>query len=100
MTARHAGGLEVEVSGNRANLAGSNTLAGSVSVLDAAVHDLARAGIPLPTAVAAVGRSPMTLLGSDDRGTIAVGQRADLVELDHDLEVRRVARDGAWFCPR
>ena len=31
-----------------------------------------------------------------DRGRIAVGQWADPVELDDDLVVRRVARDGEW----
>jgi N-acetylglucosamine-6-phosphate deacetylase len=37
------------------------------------------------------------LLGVADRGTIAVGQRADLVELDTGLRVRRVMRGGTWF---
>jgi N-acetylglucosamine-6-phosphate deacetylase len=32
-----------------------------------------------------------------DRGRLAPGQRADLVELDDDLRVRRVMRGGAWF---
>jgi N-acetylglucosamine-6-phosphate deacetylase len=37
------------------------------------------------------------MLGISDRGEIAVGQRADLVELDEDLRVRRVMRAGVWF---
>ncbi len=32
-----------------------------------------------------------------DRGRLAEGQRADLVELGEDLEVRRVMRGGAWL---
>ena len=36
------------------------------------------------------------MLGVTDRGRIAVGQRADLVELDDDLQVRRVMRAGTW----
>jgi N-acetylglucosamine-6-phosphate deacetylase len=88
--------MEVEVRGDRATLAGTDTLAGSVIALDSAVRNLARAGLPLPAAVAAATRNPLSLLGIDDRGRIAVGQRADLVELDDDLEVRRVARAGAW----
>jgi N-acetylglucosamine-6-phosphate deacetylase len=94
------GGLEVEVRGNRATLAGTDTLAGSLIALDTAVRNLVRAGLPLPAAVAAAGRNPLALLGVVDRGTIAVGQRADLVELGDELEVRRVARDGAWLSPR
>jgi N-acetylglucosamine-6-phosphate deacetylase len=37
------------------------------------------------------------MLGATDRGRIEAGQRADLVELDDDLRVRRVMRGGTWF---
>jgi N-acetylglucosamine-6-phosphate deacetylase len=37
------------------------------------------------------------MLGITDRGRLAVGQRADLVELDDDLRVRRVMRSGSWL---
>jgi N-acetylglucosamine-6-phosphate deacetylase len=37
------------------------------------------------------------MLGIKDRGRLAAGQRADLVELDADLNVRRVMRAGAWL---
>jgi N-acetylglucosamine-6-phosphate deacetylase len=90
------GGLEVEVVGERVTLAGTSTLAGSVIALDAAVRNLVASGVALPAAVAAAGRNPLGLLGIDDRGRIAVGQRADLVELDDALAVRRVMRGGAW----
>ena len=53
-------------------------------------------GVPLPAAAAAASRNPLALLGISDRGRIALGQRADLVELDHDLGVRRVMRAGTW----
>ena len=42
-------------------------------------------------------RAPLALLGVDDRGRIAAGQRADLVELDDGFRVRRVMRAGRWF---
>jgi N-acetylglucosamine-6-phosphate deacetylase len=91
------GGLEVEVVGGRVTLVGTTTLAGSVIALDSAVRNLTRSGVPLPAAVAAASRNPLAMLGISDRGEIAVGQRADLVELDEDLRVRRVMRAGAWF---
>ena len=91
------GGLEVEVVGQRVTLVGTSTLAGSVIALDDAVRNLVGAGIALPAAVAAASRNPLALLGVTDRGRIAVGQRADLVELDDALRVRRVMRGGAWF---
>jgi N-acetylglucosamine-6-phosphate deacetylase len=90
------GGLPVEIADGRVTLAGTSTLAGSVLSLDVAVRNAVQAGIPLPAAVAAASRNPLTLLGITDRGRIAVGQRADLVELDPDLSVRRVMRAGAW----
>jgi N-acetylglucosamine-6-phosphate deacetylase len=91
------GSLEVEVAGPRVTLAGTSTLAGSVIALDTAVRNVVAAGVPLPTAVAAASHNPLSLLGITDRGLIAAGQRADLVELDPALRVRRVMRGGTWF---
>jgi len=94
------GGLEVDVLGGRATLAGTDILAGSVIALDSALRNLVDAGLTLPHAVAAASRNPLALLGITDRGRIAVGQRADLVELDGHLDVVRVAREGEWIGPR
>ena len=91
------GGLEVEVVAGRVTLVGTTTLAGSVIALDTAVRNLVAAGVPLAAAVAAASLNPAEMLGVTDRGRIAVGQRADLVELDGDLQVRRVMRAGAWL---
>jgi N-acetylglucosamine-6-phosphate deacetylase len=91
------GGLEVEVVGLRVTLAGTTTLAGSVIALDTAVRNLVGSGVSLPFAVAAASRNPLAMLGITDRGRIDTGQRADLVELDDQLRVRRVMRAGAWF---
>ena len=91
------GGLELEVVGQRVTLVGTSTLAGSVIALDDAVRNLVGAGVGLPDAVAAASRNPLALLGITDRGRIATGQRADLVELDDDLRVLRVMRGGTWF---
>jgi N-acetylglucosamine-6-phosphate deacetylase len=91
------GGLEIEVRGERCTLVDGGALAGSVIALDAAVRNLAASGVTLPAAVAAATRNPLSLLGITDRGRIAVGQRADLVELDDGLNVRRVMRAGSWL---
>jgi N-acetylglucosamine-6-phosphate deacetylase len=91
------GDLEVDIVGTRVTLAGTSTLAGSVIALDTAVRNLVASGVSLPAAVAGATRNPLALLGVTDRGRIAVGQRADLVELDTDLVVRRVMRSGTWF---
>ena len=91
------GGLDVEVRGDRATLVGTDTLAGSVIALDTSLRNLVRSGVPLPDASAAASRNPLALLGITERGRIAAGQRADLVELDPELRVRRVMRAGAWI---
>ena len=90
------GSLEVEVRGGRVTLTGTSTLAGSVLSLDVAVRNMVDAGTPLPAAVAAASRNPLELLGVSDRGRLATGQRADLVELDMELRVRRVMLSGNW----
>ena len=86
------GSLEVEVHDGRVTLAGTTTLAGSVIALDDAVRSLVASGVPLHEAVAAASVNPLALIGQTDRGRLAVGQRADLVELDDDLGVR-----GVWI---
>ena len=91
------GGLEVEVVDGRVTLAGTTTLAGSVIALDTAVRNLVASGVPLPAAAGAAAANPLAMLGVTDRGRIAVGQRADLVELSDDLQVRRVMRAGEWI---
>jgi N-acetylglucosamine-6-phosphate deacetylase len=91
------GGLEVEVRDGQCRLVSNGALAGSVLALDMAVRNLVSHGVPLAHAVASASVWPLTLLGIGDRGRIAPGQRADLVELDDALEVRRVMRGGRWF---
>ena len=90
------GTLDVEVHGGRVTLVGTSTLAGSVLSLDVAVRNLVANGTALAQAVAAATRNPLALLGETDRGRIAQGQRADLVELSPALEVVRVMRAGSW----
>ena len=64
--------------------------------LDTAVRNLVASGVPLVAAVAAASANPAALLGEVDRGHLAVGMRAHLVELDDDLRVLRVTRGRGW----
>lgn len=91
------GGLEVEVAGERCTLVVGGSLAGSVIALARAVRNMTRSGMGLVRAVAAASRNPAALLGLEDRGALAVGLRADIVEMDDELEVRRVMRSGRWL---
>jgi len=91
------GGLEVEVHGDRCTLVSSGALAGSVIAIDTAVRNLVRFGLELPRVAAAASANPLAVIGVHDRGRIAAGLRADLVELDEAFDVRRVMRGGRWF---
>ena len=93
------GGLAVEANGGRCVLAGTDRLAGSLISLDAAVRNLATHRVPLHDAVGAATRNPLDLIGVTDRGRLAAGQRADLVQLGSDLRVQRVMRSGEWRFP-
>jgi N-acetylglucosamine-6-phosphate deacetylase len=90
------GGLEVEVRDGQCRLVSSGALAGSVIAVDTAVRQLVAAGVPLPRAIGAGSYQPLELLGIEDRGRIAPGQRADLIEFDDDLRVLRVMLEGNW----
>jgi N-acetylglucosamine-6-phosphate deacetylase len=90
------GATEVEVLEDRAVVAGTTTLAGSVVALDGMFRNLVRSGVSLPAASRAASGNPLALLEVTDRGRLAPGQRADIVEMDHDLVVRRVMRGGVW----
>ncbi len=91
------GGLDLEVVDGRTRLISGGGLAGSLIALDDAVRNLVAEGVPLPRAVAAASRNPLALLGVTDRGQLAAGQRADIVDLDANLNVRRVMLGGEWL---
>ncbi len=59
------GGLDVDVHGGRAVIAGTETLAGSTLTLDRAVAVAVNAGVPEADAVAAASSIPAALLGLD-----------------------------------
>ena len=90
------GGLEVDVTGNRAVLASNGALAGSATNLmdcmKTAVRDM---GIPLETAVACATMNPAKALGVYDiYGSITKGKKGNVVLLDKDLNVKLVVKDG------
>jgi N-acetylglucosamine-6-phosphate deacetylase len=91
------GGLEVRVQGDRCTLVSNGALAGSVIALDTSVRNLAQFGLEMPRVAAAASANPLALIGVTDRGRIAAGLRADLVELDEAFHVQRVMRAGRWY---
>ena len=67
------------------------TLAGSVLTMDRAVRNVVDLGFSLVRAVEMASAVPAQILGSDDRGRLEPGRRADIVALDRvSLAVRAV----------
>jgi N-acetylglucosamine-6-phosphate deacetylase len=78
---------------------GDGVLAGSNLTLDTAVRNLvAFTGCSPAEAIMTVTRNPASVLGIDDRGTISLGARADIVVLDQSLRVVQTFVGGelAW----
>lgn len=94
------GTKEIEVKGGKAIVAGTNTLAGSVISLDAAVRYLYRhTGCSIPQALEAASYKPALLLGIErSKGTLLEGADADFLFLDDDLHIHScfIAGQLAW----
>lgn len=90
------GGLDVDVSGNRATLASNGALAGSATnLMDCMKTAVQKMGIPLETAVACATMNPARCLGVyEEYGSIAPGKKGNVVLLDEELKVKAVVKDG------
>ena len=94
------GGRDVRVADRTARLADGGSIAGGVATLLEVVRwCVAEAGIPLLDAVTAASVAPARTLGLAGVGSLAAGQRADVVVVDDDLELTRVMRRGRWLAP-
>lgn len=90
------GGLDVKVRGNRATLVSDGALAGSVTNLaDCMRTAVQQMGIPLETAIACVTKNPAISLGIyEERGSISIGKKADIILLDENLDLKTVIKSG------
>ncbi|HTW09965.1 MAG TPA: N-acetylglucosamine-6-phosphate deacetylase [Acidimicrobiales bacterium] len=92
------GGRVVDVRNGRATLADSSSLAGSTLTMDRALAGAVRAGLSLLDASRAASWVPARVLGlGAGRGTLAPGQRADLVALDQAGRTQAVMLAGEWL---
>jgi N-acetylglucosamine-6-phosphate deacetylase len=91
------GGLEIEVHGNRATIAGHpETLAGSVTSLMGCMRKAVEFGIPLADAVRAASYNPAQAIKIDDRaGSLDTGKEASIVLLNkEDLSIKTIIFKG------
>ena len=98
-------GRPVVVAGGVARLAvpgsgAGGVLAGSTLTMDAALRGALAAGVSMVDAVRMAATTPARVLGLDGEvGALSVGLQADLVVLDHSLQVLRVMRAGQLVAP-
>lgn len=95
------GPLDVEVTGSVARIRGQSTIAGSTATMDALFRTAATGLEPesdaaLLHAVAMTATTPARTLGFDEIGILRPGMTADLVVLDHQLQVTAVLAHGVW----
>lgn len=92
------GDLQVEVKQGCATVKDSNTLAGSVLTLDAALRGAVGAGVGLIEAVSALTATPARAIGrQSELGLLAPGYFGDLVVLSDSLDVERVMAAGQFL---
>jgi N-acetylglucosamine-6-phosphate deacetylase len=91
------GPLQVTVRDGVARLAHGESIAGGTARVLDIVRRLVATDLPTTDVVAAATTNPAAAIGLDgDRGSLRVGQRADLVVTDQRLQPVRVMRAGEW----
>lgn len=84
------GGLDVIVTEGVARLRNSGGLAGSTLTMDTAVRRALAFGLSVRQVTLASSANACRMLGESNRGSIEVGQRADIVLLTEELAIREV----------
>jgi N-acetylglucosamine-6-phosphate deacetylase len=95
------GGYDVDVVSGVARLRGTSTIAGSTATMDQLFQTAVSLLGPgtddtLAAAVQLTSTTPARALGLDHVGNLGVGQAANLVVVNHDLQVVRVMSRGEW----
>ncbi len=91
------GTIEVDVVDGVARLVEGGAIAGSTLTMDKALRwNVQQGGTQLLAACTALSLTPARCLGLTDRGSIAAGNRADLVMLGYQLRVDAVMVGGEW----
>jgi N-acetylglucosamine-6-phosphate deacetylase len=87
-------GQECYIEDGVAKMPGGEAFAGSVATTDRLVRNAIKAGATLEDAVRMMTSTPAKMIGMTDRGEIARGKRADLIFVDHQMNIGRVMMAG------
>jgi N-acetylglucosamine-6-phosphate deacetylase len=94
------GTVPIDVVSGVARVRGTSTIAGSTATMDELFRTVAGLGLNadagLAAAVQMTSATPARALGFDQVGSLRPGYDANLVVLDHDLQVKSVMVHGDW----
>lgn len=88
-------GDQTIIAGERTAVLEDGTLAGSILTMDGAFRWLVAHGLTMFEAARLCASTPAEALGLHDAGSLAAGQRADLVVMDRSLQVTQTYIAGA-----
>lgn len=77
-----------------AKLPDRTAFAGSIATADRLVRTCVRAGIPLAEAVKMMTETPASIMGLKGKGKLALGNDADIVIFDEDIQIKTVILNG------
>lgn len=93
-------GQECYIEDGVAKMPGGEAFAGSVATTDRLVRNAIMAGASLEQAVKMMTQTPASIIGMTDRGSIALGKRADFTVFDKDINVLAVISGGTIIYER
>ncbi len=91
------GGQKIELKNGKATVKGTDTLAGSTITVFDALKNAVKFGVPLEKAVYAASTAPAKAARIDGIGEIKIGNCADLLILDKELNLVSVYIDGKKY---
>lgn len=87
-------GVKCIIEDGVAKLPDRTSFAGSVATTDRLVRTMLNIGIDIVSVSKMASKTPARVMGLNDRGTIEIGKRADLVILDENYKVDKVIFNG------
>lgn len=88
------GGVPCIIEDGVAKLLDRSAFAGSIATTDRLVKTCLQAGIPLEDCVKMVTQTPASIMGLSQKGTIRVGNDADIVIFDENIEMKAILLQG------
>ncbi len=87
-------GMDCVIEEDVAKLLDKSSFAGSVATFDRLIRTMAAAGTDIVAISKMASTTPAKVMGLDDRGSIEIGKRADLVLMNEEYQIQKVFLQG------